>query len=66
VECDEWPLIEDNKVRFGVFTEAIRSSDTLFLTRATWRNIPEDGVLNFKRFEHTKMNNRLFLRIRTE
>jgi hypothetical protein len=29
-----------------LMTEGIRSSETLSLTRATWRNIPEDGILH--------------------
>jgi hypothetical protein len=28
--------------------EAIHSSETLILTRATWHHIPEDGILDSK------------------
>jgi hypothetical protein len=33
---------------------ALRSSETLVTTRATWRNIPEDGVLHSHRREDLK------------
>jgi hypothetical protein len=34
--------------------EALRSSETLFLTRATLRNFPEDGILHSHHRENLK------------
>jgi hypothetical protein len=34
--------------------EALRSSETSALTEATWRNIPEDGILLSHRRENLK------------
>jgi hypothetical protein len=39
--------LNSSLILFTVMMEAIRSSETLLLTRATRRHIPEDGILKF-------------------
>jgi hypothetical protein len=41
-------------------TEALRSSETLALTRATWRNIPENTILHELRVSETRVLKRIF------
>jgi hypothetical protein len=41
-------------ILFILIMEAIRSSETLVLTRATWHHIPEDGILHSHRRENLK------------
>jgi hypothetical protein len=44
-----WLLVTANvpstPIPVTLLTEVIRSFETLLLTRAAWRNIPEDGIL---------------------
>jgi hypothetical protein len=45
------------RIRLTLMMEAIRSSETLILTRAMWRNIPEGGILHSHRCENHKSYN---------
>jgi hypothetical protein len=47
-------LVTANVVPSYTMIEAICSSETSILTRATWRNIPEDGILHSHRRENLK------------
>jgi hypothetical protein len=40
--------------RNAILMEALCSSETSVLTRVTWRNIPEDGILHSHRCENLK------------
>jgi hypothetical protein len=39
---------------FTVMMDVICSSETLFLTTATWHHIPEDSILHSHRYENLK------------
>jgi hypothetical protein len=38
-------VVPSSLILFTLMMETIRSSETSVLTRATWRHIPQDGIL---------------------
>jgi hypothetical protein len=42
-------VVPGSPISVILMTEAIYSSETSVLTRATWRNIPEDGILHISK-----------------
>jgi hypothetical protein len=42
-------VVSSSPILVTLIMDAMRSSETLVLTTATWRNIPEDGILYFMR-----------------
>jgi hypothetical protein len=39
-------IVPSSQILITLMMETIRSSETLVLTRATWRNISEEGILH--------------------
>jgi hypothetical protein len=50
-------FVPSSPILVNPMMEALRSSETPVLTRAIWRNIPEDSILHSHRREILKLYN---------